>query len=153
MDTKFMSAHGMHHDQNYSTALDIAIISYHCMKNHTFRQIVRNQKYTCESRLMKSSGNQKGHLYHWQNTNKLLENGYTGLKTGITPTAGPCLAASLIKDDFKFIVVVLNSKSMDHRWSEVEKLVSWAIGKINKVRESELKPKMKKQILKKLVHI
>jgi D-alanyl-D-alanine carboxypeptidase len=84
----------------------------------------------------------------------LLETGqYTGLKTGITPTAGPCLAASLQKDDFRLIVVVLNCKSMEHRWSEVQKLVQWAMFKVNKVRESELKPKLKKQMLKKLVHI
>lgn len=78
------------------------------MKNPTFRQIVKTQKYACESRT------QMGYLYQWQNTNKLLEQaGYSGLKTGITPTAGPCLAASLARDDFKFIVVILNSKSMD----------------------------------------
>lgn len=58
-----------------------------------------------------------------------------------------------MKDDFKFIVVVLNSKTMDLRWSEVQKLVQWAILKINRVRESELKPKLKRQMLKKLVHI
>jgi D-alanyl-D-alanine carboxypeptidase len=87
------------------------------------------------------------------NTNKLLESGYSGLKTGITPTAGPCLAAALIKDDFKFIIVVLNCKSIELRWTEVPKLVSWAMLKISKVRESELKPKLKKLMLKKLVHI
>lgn len=42
---------------------------------------------------------------------------------------------------------------MEHRWSEVQKLVQWAMLKVNKVRESELKPKLKKQMLRKLVHI
>lgn len=89
-DTQYCSAHGMHHDGNYSSASDIARLSFYCMKNPTFRQIVRTQKYSCESRVA------HGVLYQWQNTNKLLEQpGYTGLKTGITPTAGPCLAASL----------------------------------------------------------
>ncbi len=45
----------------------------------------------------------------FENTNKLLEDGFDGIKTGITDTAGPCLAASY-KD---FIIVVLNSKSMN----------------------------------------
>lgn len=45
----------------------------------------------------------------WENTNKLLEDGFDGIKTGITDTAGPCLAASY-KD---LIIVVLNSKSMN----------------------------------------
>ena len=37
LDTSFSTAHGMHHDQNYSSAHDIAIISHHCMKNTTFK--------------------------------------------------------------------------------------------------------------------
>jgi D-alanyl-D-alanine carboxypeptidase len=45
----------------------------------------------------------------YDNTNKLLEDGFDGIKTGITETAGPCLAASY-KD---IIIVVLNSKSMN----------------------------------------
>ena len=57
--TNFQSAHGMHHEQNYSSALDIGIISYHCMKNSLFTQIVKTQKYTCESRI------NPGYLYHW----------------------------------------------------------------------------------------
>jgi D-alanyl-D-alanine carboxypeptidase len=36
-DTSFITAHGMHHDKNYSSAHDIAIISHHCMKNPTFK--------------------------------------------------------------------------------------------------------------------
>lgn len=45
----------------------------------------------------------------WENTNKLLEDGFEGIKTGITETAGPCLSACY-KD---LVVVVLNSKSMN----------------------------------------
>ncbi len=36
-DSNFITAHGMHHDKNYSSAHDIAIISHHCMKNPTFK--------------------------------------------------------------------------------------------------------------------
>ena len=61
----------------------------------------------------------------FENTNKLLEDGFDGIKTGITETAGPCLAASY-KD---FIIVVLNSKSMNERWLEVKKLVKWILNK------------------------
>ena len=103
---------------------------------------MKTQKYTCESRVT------LGHLYQWQNTNKLLEaTGYSGLKTGITPTAGPCLAASLQKDNFKLILVILNSKSMDQRWGEVQKLAQWAINKMIKIKEADLHPKLKKKIL------
>ena len=36
-NTHFCSAHGMHHDLNYSSAYDIAVLSHHCMKNPLFR--------------------------------------------------------------------------------------------------------------------
>lgn len=35
--THFFSAHGMHHDRNYSSAHDVARISYFCMRNSTFK--------------------------------------------------------------------------------------------------------------------
>ena len=142
--THFYSAHGMHHDDNFSCAHDIAVISSRCMRNNIFRTIVKTQKYACESKTI------LGYLYQWQNTNKLLQHGYSGLKTGITPTAGPCLAASISKNDFKFIIVILNSRSMDQRWVEVQKLVAWAMLKLTKIKESDLKPKIKRKLLKKL---
>lgn len=59
----------------------------------------------------------------WENTNKLLSDGFEGIKTGINEISGPCLSA-YYKD---YIIVVLNSKSMDERWIEVKKLVRWII--------------------------
>jgi D-alanyl-D-alanine carboxypeptidase len=40
---------------------------------------------------------QKRLILSWENTNKLLWNGFSGVKTGITPNAGPCLSASMKK--------------------------------------------------------
>jgi D-alanyl-D-alanine carboxypeptidase len=56
----------------------------------------------------------------WRNTNKLLIEGWSGVKTGITPNAGPCLAASVAKiiggRELEFLVILLNSESMEARW-------------------------------------
>ena len=57
--------------------------------------------------------------YHWVNTNRLLGiDGFSGVKTGITEAAGPCLACSFEKDGHFIIVILLQSKSMDARWEE-----------------------------------
>jgi len=67
-------------------------------------------------------------VYEWVNTNRLLGiDGFIGTKTGITEAAGPCLAAAYEKDSHFFVVVILQSKSMDCRWDEVQLLVDWAI--------------------------
>jgi len=36
----FAVAHGMHHDNNYSSALDIAKLSCHAMTYDTFKEVV-----------------------------------------------------------------------------------------------------------------
>lgn len=57
----------------------------------------------------------------WENTNRLLDKGYEGVKTGVTDTAGPCLSSSYrfkagTPLEFNLIVVVLNCKNMDVRF-------------------------------------
>ena len=61
----------------------------------------------------------------------MLGEGWSGIKAGITPNAGPCLAASLARNlegkRYEFLVVLLASESMEARWAEVRDLVDWAI--------------------------
>jgi hypothetical protein len=40
---------------------------------------------------------------------------------------------------------------MEHRWTEVPKLVDWAVNKISKIKNSNLGYKSKKKLLKKLL--
>jgi D-alanyl-D-alanine carboxypeptidase len=100
--SNFAVAHGMHNDNNYSTAYDMAKMSCYMMQKPKFREIVKVITFKTPSTVY------PGHQYKWENTNHLLkETGYTGVKTGITPTAGPCLSASCRKDDYHVVVVVL----------------------------------------------
>jgi D-alanyl-D-alanine carboxypeptidase len=39
-----------------------------------------------------------------------------GIKTGVTPTAGPCMAASFQKSGFSVIIVILNAKTKNKRF-------------------------------------
>lgn len=62
-------------------------------------------------------------IVKWTNTNKLLSLDHCeGIKTGITPTAGPCMAASFQKDGFLVIIVILNAKNKSKRFLEVKNL-------------------------------
>lgn len=61
-----------------------------------------------------------GRPYKWINTNRLLwrqKGDFNGLKTGITPNAGPCLAVSFCPLDSKYkvqlVIVILSSQNMD----------------------------------------
>jgi serine-type D-Ala-D-Ala carboxypeptidase (penicillin-binding protein 5/6) len=84
LSTYYDSPHGLSNPHNYSTANDQAVLSLICMENEKFARVVCSKAYFC------ATTNQT-----WYNTNKLLEDGFLGVKTGITPTAGPCLSVAV----------------------------------------------------------
>lgn len=63
----FAVAHGMHHDDNYSTAADIARLCCVTMQNEMFRSIVKESHHEYHSTV------HLGHVYEWENTNLLLK--------------------------------------------------------------------------------
>ena len=66
----------------------------------------------------------------WNNSNKLLQlEGFNGVKTGITQTAGPCLCILYNNPKTpqkKILTVVLGCKNIDYRWKDAKKLTLWA---------------------------
>ena len=44
--THFTTTHGLHHDNHYTTAWDIWLVSNEAMKNQTFREMVATKSYT-----------------------------------------------------------------------------------------------------------
>ena len=80
---------------------------------------------------------------------------YSGIKTGVTPTAGPCLAVNFKSrcGSFEFIVVVLNCKSREARFVEIPKLINWAMQKIIRVKKAGLKPSIRRRLLRNMVHV
>ena len=93
------------------------------MKIPEFREIVSTKSYSCVSR------DDTQTEYSWENTNKLLDKGWVGAKTGVTPHAGPCLSAAMVQGKKYYIVILLKSKSMEVRWEEAPKLAEWAMEK------------------------
>ena len=89
--TIFANPHGMDHNKNKSTAYDMGILCCRVLRIEKFCKIVSTIDYSCE---MEEKDNTI-YTKEWQNTNKLLgRKGWYGIKTGITPFAGPCMAAS-----------------------------------------------------------
>ena len=140
----FDSPHGLANRFNTSSAADLAKLSSIALKNPQFAKIVKTKRYKCYSQkpedFEKDNPGQEftPKYYNWENTNKMLWRlGYNGLKTGITHSAGPCLATSFCSSltNEHYIIILLNSKTMDHRWSEVSKLKDWASSRIQKLKK------------------
>ena len=119
-NTNFTNPSGIHDEQHYSTAYDMALIAQYCMKNETFRNVV--SKPSC-----KIAATDKYEERYFRNTNDLLNKSTKyyyehciGIKTGYTKQAKRCLIAGASKNNLELIAVVLGaySPSGDARYTD-----------------------------------
>ncbi|MGF7185425.1 D-alanyl-D-alanine carboxypeptidase [Desulfitispora alkaliphila] len=103
-NTNFVNPHGLHHDDHYTTARDLALISAYSMQNEVFREVVG----TPTKFIPWPSEEWDRQL---DNGNRLLNrySGADGIKTGYTSRSGRTLVASATKDGMRLIAVSLNS--------------------------------------------
>ena len=101
--SNFVNPHGLHDDNHYTTAYDLALITRYALNNPTFAKISSCKSYTATEITSNAKRN-------WVNKNKILSSydGATGVKTGFTKKAGRCLVSSAKRGDLELICVVLN---------------------------------------------
>jgi D-alanyl-D-alanine carboxypeptidase (penicillin-binding protein 5/6) len=95
-DTQFSTPHGLTADvkRAHSTAADMARLSIYAMRRPAFSFMVRQTQRTVT---VETAAGPRS--FKVKNTNELLgEQGVTGIKTGATATAGPCLATCVERD-------------------------------------------------------
>ncbi len=117
-NSNFTNPHGLYHENHYTTAKDMAIITQYAMSNDIFREIVGTKE-------MKWEGQE------WQtilyNHHRLLWDyeGTTGVKNGFVRKSGYTLVTSASKDKMKLIAVTLNSPSSRHAYADTKKLLDY----------------------------
>lgn len=107
--THFENPDGLHDDNHYTTAADMALITLDAMKNEMFNKISETVEY--------KYGNTN--FYH---TNLMLRSGYIsyyyeyarGIKTGSTEEAGYCVISKASKDGYNYLVIVMGAPVIDY---------------------------------------
>ena len=114
-NSHFMNATGLPHEQHYTTAHDVAILSQALIRDYP-------EYYKWYSEKEYSFNEIRQH-----NRNNLLwrDPAVDGLKTGHTAAAGYCLASSAKRDGMRLISVVLGSNSESTRVSESQTLLNY----------------------------
>ena len=114
-NTRFENASGLPHDDQYTTAKDMALLSSAMIRDFPVYYEWYSQKEFTYNNITQT------------NRNKLLFTDSTvdGLKTGWTQKAGYCLVTSANRVDMRLISVVLGSDSPAIRTSETEKLLDY----------------------------
>ncbi len=126
--THFTNTFGMHHNNHYTTAQDLAIIMKYCIKNEDFRKLAGSASCAIPA-------TNKYDTRKYNSTNELIipnnRNYYpylTSGKTGYTSQAGDCLVSCSYKDDLELICVVLGGKTVNGvstRFSETRNLYQY----------------------------
>ena len=146
-NTHFVNANGMHDENHYTTAEDLAKIAIYCMKNEEFRKIVSTVEYklpttdlyTKDDRIMKNTNLliDKNSQYYYEYA--------IGVKTGFTTQAGNCLVSYAEKDGIKLVCVTLKAGSTtgnsSYRFSDSKSLLEYGFGAFsnqNIIKEGQL---------------
>lgn len=106
-DSHFVNPHGLHDDNHYTSAHDLAVLTCEALENSDFRKIV-----STKSVQISNEGMEYNRVLI--NKNKLLSNfsGADGVKTGYTKKAGRCFVGSATRNGMQVVVVVLNCGPM-----------------------------------------
>ena len=104
-DSNFTNPHGLHDENHYSTALDMAKITAYALKCPIFAEICKTKTHVCEK--LTRDGKQKVVFY---NKNKLLYSypDAIGVKTGYTKHSGRCLVSAAERAGQRLVCVTLN---------------------------------------------
>lgn len=125
LDTHFVNPNGMHNENHYSTAYDLALIARYCMKNEKFRKycmleeasLPRTEQWGDEQiekhgeRIFKNTNNlmQKDNKYYYPTC--------IGIKSGFTTPAKNCLISASNKNGFEVVSVILHAEATDDNQS------------------------------------
>jgi len=105
--TKFSNPHGLHQEDHYTTAYDLALLAAHAMSKPEFREMAatREKKISWGDR-------PEGRLLRNQNKLLTMYEGAEGIKTGWTTPAGRCFAGASSRNGWRLVGVVLNAPQM-----------------------------------------
>jgi len=131
--SNFVNPDGYPHENHYSTAYDMALISRESIKHDFFREVVNAYTYAKGSGndTKLSTENKKASVI-WYNKNQLINKKSKyyyeyakGIKTGHTNAAGYCLSSYAQMDDRTFISIILKGDSEETRWLETTALFKY----------------------------
>ncbi len=105
-NTNFTNPHGLHDDNHYTTAYDLALITRKAMNIDKFTEIVSSKMWKAHR--------EKNNLFYNKNNTLWEYKGGNGVKTGYTMRAGRCLVSSATRKGQTLIAIVLN----DRNWFE-----------------------------------
>ena len=125
-NTHFVNPNGVHDENHYTTARDLATIAREAMKNEQFRKFVATASHT-----LPSTNKYERTDRNLVTTNDLIRKSNAsyysyaiGIKTGFTTPAQNCLVAGASKDGVDLIAVILKTGD-EERYQDAKTLFNY----------------------------
>jgi D-alanyl-D-alanine carboxypeptidase (penicillin-binding protein 5/6) len=100
-NTNFMNPHGLHHENHYSTAFDLALITREAFKYKEFEEISKAKTFKSSREIENYFVNKNKTLWEYE--------GGDGVKIGYTMASGRCLVSSATRENMRLIAVSLRA--------------------------------------------
>lgn len=143
-DTHFMNPNGLHNDDHYTSAYDMACIAREAWKNPSFQKICGTRTYQVKSTNKRKAGEILGGqlLNHHQmingyETSSRYEKDYViGGKTGYTSMAHSTLVTFAEKDGMQLVSVIMKGNSSKqgepNEYTDTTRILDYAFEKFSK---------------------
>lgn len=123
-DTHFCNTTGLHNEDHYSTAYDMAILLKYCLRNKTFRKIITSPYHSSGPTNVHPDGiTVYSTMFNNLSSTEVTGGEILGGKTGFTNAAGFCLASFAEIDGREYIVVTggaSGATGAEHVWDALE---------------------------------
>ena len=123
-DTHFMNPHGLHDDQHYTTARDMAVVTQYAMMLPNFMEITSQTSATYQP----VGGPEAGQTRTLITTNRLIHKNMDpqyyyayaeGIKTGSHNQAGYCLVSRATRNGASYLCIALGSPMVDEAGNRI----------------------------------
>ena len=127
LNTHFVNPNGVHDDNHYSTAYDLALIGKYAMQFDDIMRIAKVNQYTLPT---SNKYDREDRIFNATNGLITKNDEYyypaaTGLKTGYTDKSGYCIVTTAEKNGITLLEVVLGSDSIEDRYEDCIKLFDY----------------------------
>ncbi len=137
VNTHFTNPHGLHHEEHYTCARDLALITRAAIQNEAFRKIAGTQYYECPKT------NKVKEIRYWKNHNQMIQpdaeyyyEGCLGGKTGFTNDALNTLVTYAERDGRTLICVELRVNGAYKAYHESQQMLDYAFENFQNVEIS-----------------
>ncbi|RZI45992.1 D-alanyl-D-alanine carboxypeptidase [Rickettsiales endosymbiont of Peranema trichophorum] len=131
-DTHFMNAHGLHHEKQVTTAIDMGKLALILMKKYPkYYHLFSKREFHYQGKRI------KGHNYVLRKYN-----GAEGLKTGYTSASGFNLVTVAKKQHGRLIGIVLGANSQEIRDAHMIELLDHGFEKLKAIKTTKFSPKV-----------